>query len=471
MIVTLIAALAAVSGPTNTQVTVYNEGYAYVREVRNFDLGNGQQEVNIEDVPTGIDATSVGIKPLEGPGFSVLEQNYRYDLINPVAILSKAVGQRVRLVRTLGNARDVLEGTLISSPYAVISADGTNQMTYNGLVIKTDDGRIVLNPTGEVEVTSVPPDLISKPTLNWLIDGNGAGKQSVQMGYITSGMSWNADYVLMLGDKDEPASVQGWVTVNNQCGASFKDATLKLLAGDVNRVRGGGGAGGFVAPKMAVAKAARDDFKEETLSEYHLYTLQRPAMLRNRETKQLSLMSKNGVSVKKRIIVDSMYGYYGYYPNEGEVGVGDIKPIVKVEFMNTKENNMGIPLPKGKFKVYQNDSSGSSQMLGEDQIDHTPKNEKVSLTIGRAFDIRATRKRTNFTRLSANVFRETFEIEIRNRKDTPETVFDYERHWGDWNVDNSSMPYNKLDSNLFSYEVHLGPNETKKVTYTVTTSW
>ena len=231
--------------------------------------------------------------------------------------------------------------------------------------------------------------------------------------------------------------------------------------------RGGFGGAGRADAMMK----SEGGFAEESLFEYHLYTLQRPATIKNNEIKQLSLLEGKGVKVVKRLIVDSMQTMGQYYPSEGEVGVGNIKPQVRLEFVNSKANQLGMPLPLGNVKMYQRDAAGSVQMLGEDRIEHTPKDEKISLVVGRSFDVVAERKRLNFTRNSARMFTETFEVELRNRKDTAESVVVLERHYGDWRVTSKSMEFEKLDSTTMQFLVPLKAGETKKVTYTVETRW
>lgn len=465
------SAIALAQANANSpELTIYNQGFALVKQVRAFDLDAGVQKISLEDVSAMIDSTSVGFKcrAVSDP-FSVLEQNYQYDLINPVAILNKSVNKHIRFVRTLGMQKDVLEGVLLSAPTAVVSNNGTSESTYNGMVIKTDDGRIVLNPTGEIEVTSVPSGLISKPTLLWTVDVPKRGTYPVDLSYISNGFNWNADYVLTL-DGVGAADLQGWVTVNNQCGTRFENAKLKLLAGDVNvvqaRMRAPAGVAGF-----AMKGKADSGFQEESLFEYHLYTLQRPTTLENKETKQISLLEGHGVPIKRRLIVDALNGYGSYYPSEGVVGSGDIKPQVRVEFTNDKASGLGMPMPKGRVRVFQRDKSGSVQMLGEDQIGHTPRDEKLSLVVGRSFDVVTNRLRTNFTRISDREVSESYSIEVRNRKETSEVVEVIERHWGDWRVTDKSMDFTKLDANAFRFMVSLKAGEVKKVTYTVITKW
>ncbi len=470
LIPTLLVGVALNQASSATELTVYNQGFGFVKELRQLQLKKGRQQVAIQDVAEQIETNSVGIRSIDDPkSISVLEQNYQYDLINSQAILNKAVGGKIRLNRILPNGqRESLVGTLLSAPTAVVNGPNGGGMVYSGMVLRTDDGRIVLDPHGEVEVTSIPDGLISRPTLVWELEAANAGRNTVELSYLTQGMSWNADYVFTLG-ADNTADLLGWVTITNNSGASFKDAKLKLLAGDVARtnirVQYANTEG------LAAAADAAPQFKEQALFEYHLYSLQRPATVRNHEMKQISLLEGHGVKFEKRLIVDSMMGYGTWYPQEGEVGTGDIKPLVKLEFVNSEKNGLGMPLPKGNFKVYQRDASGSVQMLGEDQIDHTPKEEKLSITVGRSFDIRASRKRLSFKRISGNEVEESYSIELRNRKDVGDTVQVLERHWGDWSVSEKSMDFTKDDAMTMHFSVSLKAGEAKTITYTVHTKW
>lgn len=453
--------------PSGVEVTIYNQGFGLVKEARVLSLRAGRQSIAVEDVAAQIDPTSVGVR---GAGFQLLEQNYQFDLISPAAILAKSVGQRVRLIRTVGNQRDVLEGTLMSSPTAVVGGQEGASMQYNGVVIRTDNGRIVLDPVGEIEVTTIPPGLISKPTLLWDLEASRAGDVPVELSYITGGVSWNCDYVFTL-DGAEKGDFQGWVTVNNQSGATWENAKLKLLAGDVERVQDRRQfMRGMEAMAMG-APAAKEQFQQESLFEYYLYTLQRPATVRNKEIKQISLMDKRGVPFRKKLVVDAMQSMPRMIPNEGEVGTGDVKPQVRVEFTNDEKSGLGVPLPQGKVRVYQRDQSGSTQFLGEDQIGHTPKDEKLSLVVGRSFDVVANRKRTNFDRISDRVIRESYEIELRNRKDVAETIHVIERAFGEWRILAKSHEFTKLNSDAFEFVVTVPANTVAKVTYTIETRW
>ncbi len=470
---TLSALFAIAPKPTGTQVTIYNQGFALVKESREFNLKAGRQNVAVEDVASMIEPASVGFRSLTDPkGLQVLEQNYQFDLISPMAILNKAVGHRVIFRRMVGNNSVDTEGLLLSAPTYVAPSNGNPQAAvYGGMVIRTDAGEIVLDPVGTVIVKQVPEGLISKPTLLWDLIADKAGPNQVELSYITQGISWDASYVMTLQGANNLADLQGWVTINNQSGGTYGDANLKLLAGDVNVAQRGGGNGGIGGGRAFDAAKAANTFAEESLFEYHLYTLGRPATIRNKEIKQLALLEGKDIKVEKRLILDALQGYNDYYPNEGTVGSGTMSPQVRIEFMNTKENALGMPLPMGKFKIYQRDASGSVQMLGEDNIRHTPRNEKISIVVGKSFDIVANRKRTAFQILGPTNTRETFEIELRNRKEVPDHVTILERHWGDWKVTATSDKYEKVEATVMQYDIPLKANEVRTVKYTVETRW
>jgi hypothetical protein len=468
----MIAAAIVATAPVANEVTVYNQGFGLVKETRSLNLKTGRQTVAVTDVASMIEPATVAIRSTTDPNsISVLEQNYQYDLISPLAILNKSVGQKVRFIRHFGSQTETIEGTLISSPTAVVGTpEGGNVQTYNGMVIRTDDGRILLNPTGDVEVVTLPAGLISQPTLLWDIESTRSGENTVELSYLTRGMSWKADYVLTIDGKGK-GDVKGWVTVDNQSGATFVDAKLKLLAGEVNRAQEPQAMARDMMAFGGARAEAKAGFQEESLFEYHLYTLQRPATVRNKETKQLSLLEAHDVPVAKRLIVDATRMYGRYLPSEGAIGTGNVSPQVRLEFTNNQASHMGMPLPKGIVRVYQRDASGSVQMLGEDNIDHTPKDEKVSLVVGRSFDVVAERKRTDFRRINDHTVQESYEIEVRNRKDSAEQVYVIERSWGEWKIVKNSQDFVKLDANTFQFLVKLEPNETKKVTYTIETKW
>ena len=464
----LVGAIQTSAAP---EITVYNQGLALVKENRVLDLTIGRQTVIVENVAQQIDTTSVRFRPLAmDSGLSLLEQNYQFDLISPVAILARAVGTEIKFIRYENGKTVILEGILMSAPTAVVSNNGTNYQTYNGMVIKdSKTGEIVLDPVGTVVVKNIPDGLISKPSLLWDLQSDKAGKQEVELSYITQGMNWTSDYVLTLNEGNV-ADLQGWATLTNSSGTEYKNARLKLLAGDVNRVQQNRPES-MAAAGAVLRMAKADSFQEESLFEYHLYTLQRPTTLQNNETKQVSLLEGNGVPYTRKLFVDATRNFGRFYPSEGAIGEGNIQPQVRVEFDNKQKNGLGMPMPAGRIRVYQRDKSGSVQFIGEDQIGHTPKDESISLVLGRAFDVVSTRKRTNFRRINDRAFSETFEIEVRNRKETPDVVHVLERHYGDWKVTDKNQEFVKADSETMDFTVNLKANEVKKVIYTVETRW
>ena len=472
--------LAGVAAPQSVELTVYNVNFGLVKEIRTIDLRAGRQELRVEDVAAFIDPTSVGIKVVQGATMDVLEQNYQYDLISTSTILLKSIGKRIRFRQVLANGTErVTEGELLAAPGQIVAGEGGGgYATYTGLVLRTDDGRIVLSPTGTIEVLELPEGLISKPTLMWDINTQNGGSRNVELTYLTDNITWSADYVMILDADDKQADINGWVTMNNRSGTTFTNATLKLVAGDVRRITpqtrpgfGGGGRGG-----AAMMRNEALGFAEESFFEYHLYTLGRPATVRNNEQKQIALLNAIGIGVNKQLILEGQRSvWYGngrdYLPGEGYASDPKVKVNVVVEMTNSEKNGMGMPLPAGKVRVYKRDSKGQVQMVGEDKIDHTPREEKLRLYIGDSFDVVGERKRLDFRRISSNVIEEDFEIKVRNRKKTVETVRIVEHAWADWSIMRESMKSEKKDSNTFEYVVSLKPDEEKVVTYTVRTRW
>lgn len=470
----------AMFAPKSIEITIYNQNFALVKELRVLDLKQGRQEIQVEDVAAQIDPTSVSFKSLSaGLPVSILEQNYQYDLLTTDSILRKSIGKRVRLRQALQNGQVLTtEGVMLAAPGGTqTQGGGGSQFFYSGMIIKTDDGRIILNPEGTIEVMEIPDGLISKPTLMWDLIADKGGRRDIELAYLTNSINWSADYVLTLNAEDTAADLNGWVTINNRCGATFTNATLKLIAGDVRRLiqqpQGGGFGGG--REMMDAAKSA-GGFAEQSLFEYHLYTLGRPATVRNNETKQIGLLSGADIPVNKELILEgqqSVWRGYGssYRPGEGFASDSKLKVNVVVELHNTDKNGLGMPMPKGKVRVYKRDASGQVQMLGEDHIDHTPREEKIRLYIGDSFDVVGERKRLTFKRISSNVVQETFEIKVRNRKKTNETVRIIEHAWSDWSILSESMKSKKTDSNTFEYLVSLKPDEERVITYTIQTTW
>ena len=438
-------------------VTVYNDGRGLVREERHLDLLAGANEVRFMDVAEQIQAPTVRVAPVEGAPFSVLEQNYEYDLLSPAKLLDKFVGQTLTLVqqKMMNNSTvdEAVEAKLLSNNAGTVWEIG---------------GRIVVNPPySRMIFPNVPENLIAKPTLVWQIGAPIAGKRRIEASYITGGMQWNADYVLSLDPSEERAGLQGWVTVNNNSGASYKDAKLKLVAGDVHKARPNQPAlrGRMAAAEMAMNKAA---FAEEGLFEYHLYTLDRPSTIKNAQTKQIQLLQAEGIKIVKDYVLD---GGIQYFQSVWSGPATKEKIKVFVGFKNSEATpGLGQPLPKGIVRVFKKDRSGSPQLIGEDNIDHTPRNEDIRLELGNAFDVVAERRQTDFRHLSqrpGTVYESAHEIKIRNQKDTAVTVRVVEPLGGEWTMLETSIPNRKTAAFESQWDVPVPAGGETVLTYRV----
>ena len=438
-------------------VTVYNDGRGLVREERHLDLLAGANEVRFMDVAEQIQAPTVRVAPVEGAPFSVLEQNYEYDLLSPAKLLDKFVGQTLTLVqqKMMNNSTvdEAVEAKLLSNNAGTVWEIG---------------GRIVVNPPySRMIFPNVPENLIAKPTLVWQIGAPIAGKRRIEASYITGGMQWNADYVLSLDPSEERAGLQGWVTVNNNSGASYKDAKLKLVAGDVHKARPNQPAlrGRMAAAEMAMNKAA---FAEEGLFEYHLYTLDRPSTIKNAQTKQIQLLQAEGIKIVKDYVLD---GGIQYFQSVWSGPAAKEKIKVFVGFKNSEATpGLGQPLPKGIVRVFKKDRSGSPQLIGEDNIDHTPRNEDIRLELGNAFDVVAERRQTDFRHLSqrpGTVYESAHEIKIRNQKDTAVTVRVVEPLGGEWTMLETSIPNRKTAAFESQWDVPVPAGGETVLTYRV----
>jgi hypothetical protein len=438
-------------------VTVYNDGRGLVREERTLDLTAGLNEVRFMDVAEQIQAPTVRVAPIEGAPFNVLEQNYEYDLLSPAKLLDKFVGRTVTLVQqkmmNSSTVEESVEAKLLSN---------------NAGTVWEIDGKIVVNPAyARVIFPSIPEGLIARPTLVWQIGAPAAGKRRIEASYITGGMQWSADYVLSLDPTEEKGGLQGWVTINNNSGASYKDAKLKLVAGDVHKAQVPRPAPvpRAMAAEMAMAKQS---FAEEGLFEYHLYTLDRPSTIKNAQTKQIQLLQAEGIKIVKDYVLN---GGTRYFQSVWSGPASKEKIAVFISFRNSEANpGLGQPLPKGIVRVFKKDRSGSPQLIGEDNIDHTPRNEDVKLELGNAFDIVAERRQTDFRHLTtrpANTYESAHEIKIRNQKDTAVTVRVVEPLGGEWTMVETSHPNRKTAAFESQWDIPVPPGGETVLTYRV----
>jgi hypothetical protein len=428
-------------------VTIYNGNLGLVKDTRETRLPTGMSEVQFADVAAQIDPTSVHLKSLTDPaGLRILEQNYEYDLLSPQKLLEKYVGKKLRLYQGNGS---YLEATLLSTDGPVFDINGEIHMGHHGQIV----------------FPALPENLVSKPTLLWLLRNGVTAQQRVQASYLTGGVNWKADYVVILNAADDRADLTGWVTIDNKSGATYKDAALKLVAGDVNRARDDRTRQALeMAAKSVAAAPASRDFVSEGFFEYHLYTLDGRTTIKDNQTKQLTLMTAADVPVRKEL---AFFGARDYYRTQYGTPMSNQKVSVFVELTNAKANNLGVPLPKGKIRVYKADKSGSQQLIGEDWIDHTPADEKVRIKLGEAFDVVGERTQRDWKKLGGSTYEVEWEISLRNHKKENVVVSVIEPIPGDWEVLQESHRHEKLEAHTLRYQVPVPAEGAAKVTYRV----
>jgi hypothetical protein len=437
-------------------ITVYNSDFGLVREVRDLrGLPSGQVALEFRDVASTIQPQTVAVKALgNAASFSVLEQNYRFDLLTPETLLEKFVGRNVRAYRyhEATGKEDVTDAKLLS--------------VNNGAILQIGPD-ITFNYPGRLAFSELPPNLIAKPTLVWLVDSR-APNQSIEVTYLAQSMSWSADYVLVLDDKETSAGLVGWVTLVNNTGTSYRNAALKLVAGDVNRVQSHDGMHLQKAMGSVASRNAAPAFREEGLLEYHMYTLERATDVLDKEQKQVALLEAAGVGVEKKLIFSGQE--YWYQGRHGEV-VKNQKVGVYLDFQNSAQNRLGMPLPKGTLRIYKADKSGAKQFVGEDSIDHTPRDERLHIKAGEAFDVVADRKQMSWSSRGDCSAESAWSVEVRNHKDEDVRVEVREPAGGDWQVVSSSHPAVKDDARSFHFDVAVPKQGKTQLTYTVRVRW
>jgi len=448
--------VSTASDQSGLAVTIYNDNLALVKDTRRVRLGRDFNQLAWREVSAQMRPETAQLRNLSSPaGFRLQEQNFDFDLLTPQKLLEKYVGRDVSVIRMFpGTDAETRETATVLS-------------TNNGVVLKFADGRIETGVPGRLVFPGVPDTLRDTPTLVISLLNATAGMQNLELSYLTSGLSWRADYVAELNADDDRIDLNGWVTLTNQSGAAYPNAKLQLVAGDLNRVREA-----QPLPRTTMAMAAKmadaADMQQESLFEYHLYTLQRPTTLAENQTKQVALMSASPVPVKKEFLLEGANYYYsGQY---GEIGQ-KIRVGVFVEFDN-KGEGLGIPLPRGVIRVYKRDGEGNVQFVGEDRIDHTPKNETVRLKLGEAFDITADRKQTAFEKLAgtsrtSHVFESAYEIVLKNAKPEAITVTVREPMPGDWTMISESQPHIKAASDTAEWKVKVPAEGKTTLTYRV----
>ena len=441
---------------TELSVTVYNSNIALVRDVRSLAIAPGTSDLHFMDIAATVNPATVHFRSLTEPArVTVLEQNYEYDLLEPDKLLRKYVGRDVTLIRMRQDQNSTRE--------EVVKA---RLLSYNNGPVWQIGNEIVTGLHADhIRFPELPGNLYSRPTLIWTLDNTGAAKHRVEASYLAGQLAWNADYVLTVARDDKQADLDGWVTLRNGSGTSFRNASLQLVAGDLNRVREELGRMAALDEMKSQRAPAAAPMTQEAFSDYHLYTVGRKTTINNNETKQVNMLGATRFPVQKRYVVD---GRAFYYRNAQHPGA-PIKDTVQVfyQFKNEAPTGLGMPMPAGVVRVYQADSRGGVQFVGEDRINHTPKDETLNLKIGNAFDVVCERKQTDFEKIASNVYEIEYEITLRNHKTTPVTVEVNEPVGGTWRMMQASHKWTKTEAWAAQFLAPVAASGTAVVRYRV----
>ncbi len=433
---------------TAVAVAIYNDDLALVRDSRRITLAQGRNRLALVDVSGRLRAETALLVAGGGAEIRTLEQNLEFDLLTPQKLLEKSVGKEVTIVKTHPQTG---EETRIRA--LVLS-------TASGVVLKIGN-EIHTTPPGRIVFDSVPPNLRDRPTLTIDLESNRAGTIPVELTYLTAGLSWNADYVALLNDKEDRLDLNGWVTLVNRSGTTYRDATLQLVAGDPNRVRAG-----MQRDRMEErpAPAPKSAMRTEAVFDYHLYELERPTTIAENQQKQVALLTAAGVMVEKQYLLTS----YGQYYRSRYAAPGTVKAEIWLHFANEKKSNLGLPLPRGVVRVYKRDSAGKAVFVGEDQINHTAEGERVRLKVGQAFDVSGIRTQTDFkSEVSWQVYESAYKVELNNAKADPVVVTISETIPADWAILSESHRHTKVTSNLVEWRVPVPAKGKAELTFRV----
>ena len=473
---------------TSVDLTIYNQNIALVREERTIELLKGMNRIVIPDIPATIDGTSLHFSSLtDPPAVKVIEQNYQYDLVHQAKLMEKYIGKEVEFIRTDNESKKdyTVKGKLLATgwqPQPNYNPYGGNAPYFmTGQMIAEINGKIEISPSGRLILPSLPEGLILKPQLEWLVTNSKQGEHNTEISYLAGQLTWSCNYVALLDANDTQIDLTGWVTITNNSGTTFKNAGLKLVAGDVNLVKEEQTGYAMRKSDMMEASVAAPQFQQKELFEYKLYSLQRKTDISNNEPKQIELTSAKKISAKKIFMYDGLSSQWRYWSNnysyreQGSFGQQSNKKIgVYVTFKNEEKAGLGIALPKGKVRVYKRDDDGKEQFVGEDEIDHTPKDEEMKLYLGNAFDIVGEHTQQNFrVVVPGHVVDETFEIKVRNHKSDLVEVMVYEHpwRWNEWEITKSNTAWEKVDQTTIKFPVKLKKDEEKVITYTIRYNW
>ncbi|MBL0338776.1 MAG: DUF4139 domain-containing protein [Rhodospirillaceae bacterium] len=432
---------------THVAVTIYNENLALVRDQRSINFKQGVNDIAFVGVSTRI-RPETSLFHVEGGGVGMLEQNFDFDLLTPAKLLEKSVGGKVRFAvwdEALKQEK-IVEAEVLS--------------VVGGVVLKIGD-RIETQLPGRIIYDQVPANLRANPTLVLKLNSEVVGQKQVELDYLTGGLSWKADYVASLSADETQLNLTGLVTLTNQSGINYTNAQLQLVAGDLNLVRNN--MDEVLAPRNLAGSGAQQELQQESLFEYHLYSLSRPTTVAQNQTKQVVMLTGEGVKVNKEYRFGGITNGYTDVMGDREM----VNASVRIQFSNTQAFGLGLPLPKGIVRVYKNDSKGQAIFVGEDAIQHTPKGEDVTLTLGNAFDVTARAKQTDFSKIAKNVYESAYEIEFKNAKSEAVEVTLVESVPGDWRVLQQSVAGKKLNAHQMEWKITVPANGKTVFTYRV----
>ncbi len=482
--------------PPSTALTIYNQNFAVVRQTVPLNLVSGRNHVTVSDITFHLEPDSVVLRdPLEKRVLRIREQNYRADPISQDLLLSLNEGKTIDFQVIHGDQVSVVQGRIVRSGYVphteAYSTFGSQYQYTQQSYSNGASGQPIIEVAGKLQFTlpglplfpALPDDSVLKPTLDWQVVTDKGGPLNAELAYVTGGMTWKAAYNVVFPEAGDALDLTAWVTMDNESGKAFENARIKLMAGDVSKIQnqGGGGFGGTYAARSADASAPA--VTEKAFDEYHLYTLAEPTTLRDREIKQVEFARAAHVPSKVIYVYDGLqldpnqYNGYSYenIRNVPDYGTQSNRKVFTMrEFVNSAANGLGIPLPKGRMRFYRRDADGQLEFVGENNIDHTPKDETVRVYTGNAFDLTGDRKQTNFTvDTSARTADETFTLTLHNHKAVPTEIRAVEHLYrgATWAISAKTNTFLKTDAHTIEFRATLPPNTDKTISYTAHYTW
>jgi hypothetical protein len=493
----LCACVTALAWGADPALTIYNQNFAVIRETLPLDLKAGNNTVRFSGATAHVEPDSVILRdPAGSRVVQVLEQNYRNDPVSQERLLNLYEGKAIEFaIRNQDGSTSIVTGKIVRSGYVphyeAMNRYGAQyqaaQMVMaapaggTGQPIIEVAGKLQFSLPGQPIFPALADDTILKPAFDWILYSAQPARFDAELSYVSGGMSWSSDYNIVAPETGDILELVGWVTLDNQSGKQFDHAHIKLMAGDVNKVQpqnqpmmyaSMGGVGGMIGPPQV---------EEKTFEDYHLYTLPLPTTIHDRETKQVEFLHASGIQSKRLYVYDGArfdrsYGGYQDVRQIQQYGTQS-NPHVWVlrEFANRDANHLGIPLPKGRVRFYRRDRDGQMEFTGENEIDHTAKDETVRVYTGNAFDITGERRQTKYQwqPQPGGWADESFEIKLRNHKKEAATVKVVEHlyRWTNWAITQESATHRQVDSKTIEYEVTLRPDEEKTLTYTAHYTW